>query len=703
MPGDLFKYIPFTVDQLTAGIEQGQIALPDIQRPFVWPMTKVRDLLDSMYQGFPVGQLMFWQTGADPGVRQIGTDEKPMSVPAHLIVDGQQRITSLYSVTTGKPVVRENYTSAPIRIAFNPFTERFAVPDATTAKQSDWLADITPLFTRFLSTTEGFIARLKQSRDVDEDERQRLFAVLDRVHDLGRYAFSVVELSAVADEEQVADVFVRINSEGVQLNQSDFILTLMSVHWEKGRQELEEFARASKAPSLSQASPFNWYLDPSPAQLLRVVVAVGFRRAVLKHAYSVLRGKDVDTGKADPVRRDAQFATLADAQAKVLDLTNWHEFWQCLERAGFRSGKMISSKNAILYSYALWLIGRVGYGVPLDRLREVIARWFFMAGLTSRYSGTVESQAEQDLKLFDGLAAGDVDGYCARLDRIVTDTLTNDFWTITLPNELATSSSSSPTLMAYIAALNILDADALLSTGKVRSRLDPAIIAKKGIERHHLFPRQYLRSALKVTDTKQINQIANMALVEWSDNIKISDDAPADYWPAQVAAKAAAAGLDDDRLARQRRWHALPNDWPDLDYDRFLEQRRGLMAAVVRDAFNLLTSPDYRASYPAPSSVPAKNATTKQRYFGISVKQLLDAGLLTEQMQLLPSRDEFDAVARILPDGRIELEGEIYDTPSGAGHAVREAPTNGWDFWVADTPDGPRTLADLRDELLTGS
>ena len=74
MASHLFKYVPYSVAQLTSAIDSGALALPDIQRPFVWPQTKVRDLLDSMYRGFPVGQVMFWQTGAEPGVKQIGTD-----------------------------------------------------------------------------------------------------------------------------------------------------------------------------------------------------------------------------------------------------------------------------------------------------------------------------------------------------------------------------------------------------------------------------------------------------------------------------------------------------------------------------------------------------------------------------------------------------------------------------------------------------
>ncbi|WP_217697936.1 hypothetical protein [Sinomonas mesophila] len=214
-----------------------------------------------------------------------------------------------------------------------------------------------------------------------------------------------MELDAAVDEEQVAEVFVRINSEGVKLNQADFILTLMSVFWDEGRKQLEAFSRAAKAPSISTASSFNWYISPSPDQLLRVVIALTFDRAVLRHAYSILRGKDLETGHTSLERRDQQFQALQSAQAEVLKLTHWHEYLRALERSGYRSAKMISSQNVVLFSYALWLRGRVRHGVPVDQLREVIARWFFMARLTSRYSGSFETQAERDFGRIDELAA----------------------------------------------------------------------------------------------------------------------------------------------------------------------------------------------------------------------------------------------------------------------------------------------------------
>ena len=700
MATTLFKDTTYSVFGLVEDITQGEVALPDIQRPFVWGATKVRDLLDSMYKGFPVGYLLFWETGVEAGARQIGVDSKEQ-VPRLLIVDGQQRLTSLYAVMTGSKIVKDDYSEGRIRIAFRPDDAMFAVADAATGKDPEFIADISGLWVpgQRKNVVRAYLRRLGGKRELDEAERDRLDEAVDRLHDLRDYPFKAVELSASVEEEQVAEVFVRINSEGVTLSQADFILTLMSVFWEKGRRQLEDFSRGCKVPTLTTASPFNWYIQPSPAQMLRVSVALAFRRAALKQVYTLLRGKDVETGRPDPERREAQFAVLQQAHDKVLDLTNWHEFMQCLERAGFRGSKMISSDNALLFSYALWLLGRVDYQVPLDRLREVIARWFFMAHTTGRYTGAFESRFEQDAARLSDLRPGDADGYIQVLSTIVDDAFTADYWSITLPNDLATSASKSPALLAYIAALNILDADALLSTGKVRARLDPAITAKKGIERHHIFPRAYLRSELKITDNREINQIANMALVEWADNIAISDDPPGVYWPAQQAAK----NLPAQMLAHQQYWHALPQAWEHMDYQAFLAARRKLMGQVVKDAYVKLKEHGYTPVYPEAGRAPAGSTPDAARswtHHGVQLADLISADLLPVGTTLLPVQGGIEAEATVLPHGKLAYGDEIFSTPSAAGSAATGASVNGWTFWAADTPEGRFTLAALREEFL---
>ena len=688
MSRTLFRTTRFDLGHLVKNIERGDVALPDIQRPFVWPNRKVRDLLDSMFKGFPVGYLLFWATGAEVGARAIGVDDKDERVPRWLIVDGQQRLTSLYAIFTGHPVVREDYSESGIRIAFRPRDAKFEVTDAAIEKDPEFLPDITPLWSDYRITVHGYLDRLEKTRgQVDVDLRDRIEDEFDRVRDLRAYPFEVVELDAAMDEESVAEVFVRINSEGVTLNQADFILTLMSVFREKARKQLEEFARAAKKPSIGGASAFNWYIQPQPDQLLRVAVGVAFRRAVLKHAYSILRGKDLETGEFSPKRRDEQFDQLQQAQDHLVNLLHWHEFLQCLERAGFRGSKMVSGQNAILYSYALWLIGRVDYQVPLDQLKEIIARWFFMAHTTGRYSGSFETRFEADVARLAGVPAGNADGFVATLDQVINDTMTPDYWSITLPNELATSAAKSPALLAYIAALNVHDAEILLSSSKVRSRLDPAITLKKGIERHHLFPKGYLKSVLGITDTKRVNQIANFALVDWSDNIAISDLAPAHYWTEQLAAK----GLTGDKLTHAMYWHALPEGWEFMAFEEFLAKRRKRMALVVRDALARLADPRYEPQYAAsgPDIAPESGVAAE-------LGALVDADVLPSGTTIVAGDGPGQKLAQVLPDGRLYADGETYDGLVELSE-VLGLEGNPWSLWSAELSDARVSLGVLRD------
>jgi len=260
-----------------------------------------------------------------------------------------------------------------------------------------------------------------------------------------------------------------------------------------------------------------------------------------------------------------QFLALDQAQQDVLNLTHWHEFLKCVKRAGFRSRKMISSENALICSYTMWLIGRRRFGLDYAPLRSIISRWFFMVHTTGRYTTSPESSIESDLRRIERIDGSDGTTFIDELDRIIRANFTGDYWAISLPGALDSSSSRSPVLFAYWAALNILDAEALFSDVKVKDLIDSQANAKKGIERHHLFPRAYLKSQ-GITGTSAVNAIANLAFLDWPENNEISDDAPRDYWPL-VSSKVA-----KERLTRQAHWHALPTAWYDLAYDDFLER-----------------------------------------------------------------------------------------------------------------------------------
>jgi uncharacterized protein with ParB-like and HNH nuclease domain len=321
MAETLFKEVRYHLDSLINFIALGEIGLPDIQRRFVWKNSKVRDLFDSMYRGYPIGYFLFWQNGTADDSKSIGIDVK-QKASRLLIVDGQQRLTSLYAVIQGIPVIREDGSSEKIIIGFNPVLESFVVADATTPKDKSYLPNISLLWdksTDLFGVVGDYLEGLKKVREVSEEEAKPIRKAIAKLHGLLSFPFTALELSSTADEEQVADVFVRINSKGKSLNQADFILTLMSVFWDDGRAELEQFCKEAKTPALGKPSPFNYFIQPTPDQLLRVSVGIAFKRARLQHVYSILRGKDLETEEFLPERRDQQFKLLKARTGKNIE------------------------------------------------------------------------------------------------------------------------------------------------------------------------------------------------------------------------------------------------------------------------------------------------------------------------------------------------------------------------------------------------
>ena len=524
----VFHKTDYNVQNLLAYVEQGDLGLPELQRPFVWPDTKVRDLFDSMYRGYPIGTFLFWQNRLSDHGRPISAHGAPRP-PNLLIVDGQQRITSLFTVIKGLPVVRKDGEREKIRIAFRPRDGKFEVCNAAIERDPEWVADISGLWSPEKKQFRGaFFERLKVAKGLSAEEESRLEDALDRLEKLTFFQVVALVLAASVSEEDVAHVFVRVNSTGTRLNEANFILTLMSVFWDEGRSQLENFSQRCRAPSSARGpTPFNRIFQPEPDKLLRVPVALGFRRARLEHVYALLRGKDLETKVFSEERRAQQFRVLEEAQHYALDLTHWHEYLNVVREAGFLRKDLISSQYVLLYTYALYLIGHRDFRVEPHRLRRLMARWLFMASLTGRYTDSPESSMDRDLA--DLRRVSSPEEFVQHFDKAIEAEFTEDFWTTTLPNWLQTSSVRSPAFFSYVSALVLLDARAFYSFQRVKDLLDPELRGKKSsLDRHHLFPRAYL-TAQKVTDRREVNQIANLALIEWRDNEVIGARPPHQY------------------------------------------------------------------------------------------------------------------------------------------------------------------------------
>lgn len=695
-----FGHHPWTVSELVTGVASGQIRLPDLQRPFVWSNAKVRDLIDSMYRGYPVGELMFWENSDDEHARPVQTHEGTQSATMQ-IIDGQQRLTSLYAVLKGHEVWREDYAKERIRIAFNPLSSRFDVPTAVIDRSPEWITDIVDVFNDPYGARDRFFAKLEaDARELSINERRAIEAAVNQLFNLSTYTFQVVQVKRDVSRERVADIFVRINSEGVNLKAADFILTWLSVFWEEGRAELETFARNSRfAPEVISHltneritwTPHNPYLPLAPGQLVRMVVGFGLRRGRLSDAYNRLRGRDPRTREIDPLIMEAELAKFQQGQRQVLEPLNWDEFLKCLERAGFRTTEMITSDNTVLYSYVLWLTGRTKHRVPIDELREIIARWFFVSQLTGRYTNSPETQIQDDVSRLDQIQGIDARAFVATLEEMIVSAAPPDWWTVTLPDNLITSSTISPAFVGYIASLNILGAEALLSNLTVKDWINPNRRTVKGIEKHHLFPKNYLRRELHISSTRRVNQIANYALVEWSDNIEMSDDPPSEYWPREVASKA----LEGERLSRQLAWHALPVGWTEMDFDEFLTARRSLMAHVIRDGYRRLTDPNYQ-----PDLGRVEVHGVELEAAAGTLEELVLAGLLPTGTILGPADSDTETVAQITEDGRIEMNERFYDSPTAAARDDGADVSDGWGYWTAYLDTGEVNLATLRESAL---
>lgn len=375
-----------------------------------------------------------------------------------------------------------------------------------------------------------------------------------------------------------------LNSGGVSLKQNDFILTLLSLYWDEGRREIERFSKESTTPCKGKTTSYNPLTTVSAQDVIRVVMAYAFDRARLKYGYKLLRGADFDRkGAVDENLRTTRFDILKERLPDVLDVHSWHEFIKAIMNAGYLSGEMILSGNAIFYTYALYLIAKHRFHASYNEDMHLTSLWFFYASLVSLYTGSFESTVEKHLNTIKGLKT--LSEYKEFILSRINERLTNDFFDITLVGSegLAVSGRGNNAWNAYVASLNIMNAKILFSKSNlfVSKLFEPGTDGnRKSLEKHHLFPKAYLKS-LNCTDAK-INQMANYALIDWKDNMDILDDAPSVYYPIICA------GMSDEQIRVMEEENALPHGWENMSYDDFLIERRKLMAAKIKIAFEVL-------------------------------------------------------------------------------------------------------------------
>ena len=588
---ELFSNVSLTVNHLIEKIDTGELGLPELQRPFIWKNTKVRDLLDSMMRGYPIGYLILWECPTQDKKKLIGTETHCFDTPKEVIIDGQQRLTSLYAVMKRKKVIDSKFAEKSITISYCPLQNKFEVGSSATKKDPEWIYDISDIFTNsnMRKYINDFIEKLQIYRTsnnnaLTEDEEKIIDEHIHTLLHLKEHTLPVCYIKSTAEEEDVSEIFVRVNSGGISLKQKDFILTLLSLYWEEGRKKIEQFSKDSAVPTKENATSYNPITEVTPQDIVRVVMAYAFDRARLKYGYKLLRGADFDKhGFIDKDLRQQRFSVLETKLTDVLNVSTWHEFLKAIMQAGYLSGELILSNNAIYCTYALYLIAKHRFNASHNENMHLTALWFFYATLSSLYVGSFESTVESHLNRIKDLTS--LNEYKDFIRSKIESDLTKDYFKITLLGSkgLEVSGKGNNAWNAYVASLNIIGTRVLFSKSNlsVSKLFDPSVHGnRKSLEKHHLFPKAYLKT-LGFTDGK-INQMANYALIDWKDNMKILDKNPAEYYPMICKGK---NSLEIFKIEDE---NALPHGWEKMPYEDFLIERRKLMSAKIKQAYELL-------------------------------------------------------------------------------------------------------------------
>lgn len=582
----------YLIESVLAKVREGEIAIPEIQRPFVWDGSQVRDLLDSLYQGYPVGYLIAWRN-PDVQLKDGTTSSGKM-----ILIDGQQRVTALTAAIIGQQVINKDYRKVRISIAFNPLDERFEVSNPAITKNTAWISDVSTIISGQVDLFDAVERYLADNPDTD---KAKVKNSLRNLTDIAKKQIGLIELSHDLDIETVTEIFIRINSKGTVLSQADFVMSKIAADQKYGGQELRKcidyFCHMAIAPEFygqikeadtefAETSYFqkmawlrnendNLY-DPSYNDLLRVAFTKEFERGKLPDLVSLLSGRNFETKAFEENIAETSFAKLAAGVLDFINESNFKRFVMIIKSSGFIDGSMIRTQGALNFAYIVYLRLRA-QGVQDGKIESLVRRWFAMSVLTSRYSGSAETQFDKDIRQ---IASGDFAEILAKIEQAE---LSPAFWEFGLVQQLETSGTSSPYFWVFVAAQIRANDKGLLSKDITVREL----VSHLG-DIHHIFPRDLLKKA--GLSRSQYNQIANYAYTQEEINIKIGNKVPLTYFgdiQSQCNGGLVKYGAitDMDTLKTNLAANCVPEAIFGMDeagFDEFLKARRLLMAGKIR-------------------------------------------------------------------------------------------------------------------------
>jgi hypothetical protein len=593
-----YSVTPHPIETLLTWVKSGEIAIPEIQRPFVWEATKVRNLLDSLYQGYPVGYLIAWR---NPAVKlKDGTS----AAGKRILIDGQQRVTALMAALLGREVLTKDYETVRIRIAFHPQEERFEVANPAIRKDVTWVEDVATIFAPDAKLLQITRAYAKANSGVDEDA---VFGVLEKLRKIINNHVGLIELAEDLDIETVTEIFIRVNSAGTELSQADFAMSKIAVNETFGgnllRKAIDYFCHLSVAPEfLSRieksdkafaASEFlpqmRWLkdtnddiYDPTYTDMLRVAFTSEFGRGKLQDLVALLSGRNFETKQFEEAIAEQAFGRLKKGILAFINKTHFDRITMILRSAGFATSDLIGGRNAVNFAYILYLRGRAEQ-MPAADIERLVRRWYAMSILRGRYAGSPETAFDFDIRQIEA------SGLAHYADSVIENELPESFWTGMLPQLMDTSSSNSPYFLAYQAAQVKLGDRGFLSRD---IKVLDLLLSRSDV--HHLYPKKHLKT--QGFSRGRYNQIANFVLAQSEINIAIGDRPPEKYF--KELAEQCAGGkkkyggiTERDELCANLRMSCVPESLLDgviPAYDEFLGERRKLMALKMKAWFGTL-------------------------------------------------------------------------------------------------------------------
>lgn len=605
MANQKYEIEKHTVDTVLSWIKTREVVIPEIQRSFVWKATQVRDLIDSLYKGYPVGYLIVSRS------HEMRLKDGSMSKGQRILIDGQQRVTALMAAILGRSVLNNEYNEKFIKIAYNPFADGdenlFEVQDQSHLKSKKWIADISVLFDDDFDDYEFIESYCRENPDMDF---KTLNKKIKRIVDIKTKDLGIIEISSELDIDTVTDIFIRINSKGAVLSQADFAMSKIAADEKYGgnilRKAIDYFCHVAVEPIfydtlLKNDSQFiasdlgkemAWLrndtgsiYDPSYEDMLRVSFIHMFSRGKLKDLVSLLSGRDFETRDYKEEIAEDSFKKLTEGIKHFMHQYYFEQFVLAVRGAGFVSNKLISSQNVLDFAYVVFLKLALSGEVGKTEIKRYVSKWLVMSILTGRYSASPESRMDQDIRNINEK------GVVKYLEEIEAAELSDAFWEFGLPQKLDTPNSAAPALSAYFAAQIVLGDKGLFSaTSTVRDLYGASDV-------HHIFPKAYLQRTGVLDNRTIYNQVANYVYLDTPINITIGDKSPNVYFKdafesARETGTVFGYSMTENELKDNLIMNCIPIEIENWDYNdyqaKFLVQRRKMMAKKIQDYYNKL-------------------------------------------------------------------------------------------------------------------